>query len=197
MSKLSTTAPGASENATSPSETISVVEKTVAKKAVTKKPAVAKKTVAKPAAKKPVAKPVAKKPVAKPVAKKPAAKKGKPAKRVVDNSKRDHSKVKVNGVVLTKGRAVLTMVQELAPKKTLAELRTSFPDEMIKNYGVIQPIKEAGKRANRFYMKKEDLITTKDGKIAAVCSQLSLTTIKPIIAKAKTMGLTVSIVPAK
>lgn len=197
MTKVSTS-PGASENGNS---TVTAETPATSTESSTESPKTVKavKAKVKPAAKKSVAKkPAAVKPAAKKAPVKPAKGKKSPAKRTVDNSNRDHSKVKVNGVVFTKGRAVLTMVKEIAAKKTLAELRTAFPDELIQNYGVIQPVKniaDAAKREKRFYMNKEDLITTKDGKTAAVCNQWNLSRIKSILPKAKSLGLTVSIVP--
>ena len=179
--------------------------KTPAKKVAVKKVAVkasAKKTPAKPAA--PVKTPVAKKAPVKSAAKVPAKKavkapaKKTPAakkeKRSADNSNRNFGRIKVDGEILSKGRAVRAVIASFVEKKkpTLAQLQSAFSNDLMKNYGIIQEIGKARKYSmngkDRFFVKKEDLITTKDGKTVAVCNQFSTENVKPFIKHAKTLG---------
>ena len=77
-------------------------------------------------------------------------------------------------------------------KPTLAQLQAAIPNELMKNYGIIQEVGKARKYSmngkNRFFVNKEDLITTKDGKTVAVCNQFSTENVKPFIKHAKTLG---------
>lgn len=158
------------------------------------------KAVAKPAKK------AVKKAVAKPAAKKPAVKSTKPAKksadkRTADNFNRNFGRIKVNGETLSKGRAVHAVIAAhiAAKKPTLAQLKTSFPDELLKNYGIIQELAKAKKYSvngkTRYFVNKEDVLTTKDGKSIAVSNQFSTENVKPFIKHAKTLGFIMT--PAK
>ena len=197
------------------------VKKVAVKKAVVKvadvKPAkkvIAPKAKAVPAKKAPVkvAKPAAKKvaPVkakvtkvaakpAKKVAPVKAAKKSVTAeKRTADNFDRNFGRLKVNGNVLSKGRAVLAVVAGYneAKKPTLAQLKDAFPDALLKNYGIIKEATAARKYSSngktRYFVAAEDLIKTKDGKTIAVCNQFSTENVKPFIKHAKTLGFTMT-----
>lgn len=178
--------------------------KKVAKKA-TAKPAVkkVKPTAKKPTVKKPAAKPAAKKAPVKKVVKTPAKKSGKAEVRHADNSNRNFGRIKVGAETLSKGRAVHAVVVAFVDKKkpTLAQLQTAFSPDLLKNYGIIQEIGKAKKYSingkNRFFVGKEDLITTKDGKTVAVCNQFSTDNVKPFIKHAKTLGFTMTPVAGK
>jgi pyruvate/2-oxoglutarate dehydrogenase complex dihydrolipoamide acyltransferase (E2) component len=180
--------------ATKPAAKKAPAKKTVAKKAP------AKKAPAKPAVKKAPAKPAAKTP-----AKKAPAKKS--GKRSANNFDRNFGRIKVGTETFSKGRAVHAVIVAFVEKKkpTFAQLKTEFGDELaaemkIKNYGIIQEIGKARKYSiggkNRFFINKEDLITTKDGKIVAVCNQVSNDSMKPFIKHVKTVGFTMTPVAA-
>jgi hypothetical protein len=168
----------------------------VAKDQSSKKPAkkAAVKKASKPAKK--AAKPAKK--VVKAKASKPAKKSAKPSKRTADNFNRNFGRIKVNGETLSKGRAVHAVVAAHIEKKkpTLAQLKATFPDELLKNYGVIQEIGKARKYSvngkTRYFVNKEDVLTTKDGKSIAVCNQFSTENVKPFIKTAKTLGITMT-----
>lgn len=167
----------------------------------TAKPAAAKKAVKKAPAKAVVAKKApakkAVKPAAKPAKKNPAKKE----KRTANNFERNFSRIKVLGETLSKGRAVRAVIAAYVEKKkpTVAQLKSEFPDELLKNYGVIQEIGKARKYSvngkTRYFVNKEDVIQTKDGKTIAVCNQFSTENIKPFMKHAKTLGFTMT--PAK
>ena len=190
------------------------VKKVAVKKAVVKvadvKPA--KKVIA-PKAKTVPAKKVAKKVAPVKVAK--AAKKVAPAKvapkaskksvvaedkRTADNFDRNFGRLKVNGTVLSKGRAVLAVVAGYneAKKPTLAQLKDAFPESLLKNYGIVKEAAAARKYSSngktRYFVAPEDLIKTKDGKVVAVCNQFSTENVKPFIKHAKTLGFTMTAV---
>lgn len=179
-------------------------EKAPAKKAAIKKVPVkkipAKKNVAAPAKKIPAKKTPAKVAVKKAVVKTPA-KKTVVVARTADNFNRDFSRYKVNGDVLSKGRAVLAMILDYVAKKkpTLAQLKQAFPDTLLKNYGVIADLSKARKYnvngKSRYFMNKADVIVTKDGKSVVVSNQWSTENIKPIVKHAKTLGFIMT--PAK
>lgn len=192
-----------------PNAKSSVAKKVTAKKVEAKKTP-AKKATVKPAAKtpakkapvKPAAKTPAKKAVKAPVKKTPA-KKGKAEKRTADNSNRNFGRIKVGGETLSKGRAVLAVIASFVEKKkaTLAQLNAAFDNGLMKNYGLVQEIGKARKFSmngkDRFFVKKEDLITTRDGKTIAVCNQVSDANIKPIIKCAKALGFIMTPVAGK
>ncbi len=179
--------------------------------AVVKTPAVKTKKVAKPhipgvtvqkdqtvkKKKSASSKKIAKKAVAKKAVKKTAkkiTKKSAKSKRTADNFNRNFGRLKVNGEVLSKGRAVHAVVSAVVAKKkpTFAQLKATFPDELLKNYGIIQEIGKARKYSvngkTRYFVGKGDTITTKDGKTVAVCNQFSTENVKPFIKHAKTLG---------
>ena len=155
----------------------------------------AAKKAAKPAVKK-TAKPAKKS--AKPAVKAKASKPAKSSKRTADNFNRNFGRIKFDGETLSKGRAVHAVVAAHIEKKkpTLAQLKASFPDELLKNYGVIQEIGKARKYSvngkTRYFVNKEDVLTTKDGKSIAVCNQFSTENVKPFIKTAKTLGFTMT-----
>ena len=171
-----------------------------AKKASTKKPHV---KAAKPAKdQKPAKKSPAKKAPAKkaPAAKKksPAKKAAKPSKasskRTADNSNRNFGRIRFNGESMSKGRAVHAVVAAFVEKKkpTAAALKAAFPDELLKNYGIVREIGQARKYnvngKSRYFTGSEDVIKTKDGKQFAVCNQFSTENIKPFMSAARKHG---------
>jgi hypothetical protein len=144
--------------------------------------------------------------VAKPAKVVTAKKAVKPSKKAADkrtanNFDRDFGRFKVNGEVLSKGRAVHAVIAAhiTAKKPTLAQLKASFPDELLKNYGIIQELSKAKKCSingkTRYFVNKEDVLNTKDGKSIAVSNQFSTENIKPFIKHAKTLGYVMT--PAK
>ncbi len=207
--------PKTEANAEVPTE--APVAKTAPKKVAAKKKAPAKKTVVKKAATKKVAKKAPAKEVAakKEVAVKAPVKKAAPKKAVaktapkktvmsktkqsVNNFDRNFARIKFDGQELSKGRAVHAVVAKFMadnPKTTAADLKAKFPDELLKNYGIVQEAAKARKYSiagkTRFFVAKEDLLTTKDGKQMCVCNQFSTENVKPFMKHAKGLGYTMS-----
>lgn len=120
------------------------------------------------------------------------------ATRTADNFNRNFNRYKVNGEVLPKGRAVLAAITTFVEKKkpTLQQLKTAFPDELIPNYSLISEIGKARKYningKTRFFVKKEDILITKDGKQVVICNQITEENLKPIIKQAKAQGVTIA-----
>lgn len=123
---------------------------------------------------------------------KPEILKKRKEKRTANNFDRNFSRIKFNGEMLSKGRAVNAVVADYVEKKkpTLAQLKVAFPDDLIKNYGIIQEVVKARKYSingkTRYMMN--DVIKTKDGKTIVTCNQVTTDNIKPIIKCAKTLG---------
>lgn len=202
-----------SNDTTASTETKSVKPAKPAKKSAPKKPHVTKPAAKKPAAKKPAKKTASKpskkavKPVKVKKASKPAKKASKPAakkpakkagKRTADNFDRNFGRIRFNGESYSKGRAVHAVITAYAEKKkpTAAQLQSAFPDELLKNYGIVREASKArqynvnGK--TRFFVDSADLIKTKDGKSFAVCNQFSTENVKPFIKHAKSLGFTMT-----
>ncbi len=100
---------------------------------------------------------------------------------------------------LSKGRLAVAIVKAFVGKNksaTLAKVREIFPDEIVKNYCVVQPLAEAKKKSvasgrDRYFMDADSQITLKDKKVIVVTSQISVNEIKPIIAIARKLGMTI------
>ena len=100
---------------------------------------------------------------------------------------------------LSKGRLAVAIVKAYVSKNknvTVAKVKEVFPDEIVKNYCVVQPLAEAKKKSvasgrDRYFMDADSLITLKDKKVIVVTSQISVNEIKPIIAIARKLGMTI------
>ena len=130
---------------------------------------------------------------------------GEPRKdKVVSTGKRDFTKYILiysgeKTVPLSKGRLAVAIVKAYVSKNknaTLANVKEVFPDEIVKNYCVVQPLAEAKKKSvasgrDRYFMDADSLITLRDKKVIVVTSQISVNEIKPIIAIARKLGMTI------
>jgi len=105
----------------------------------------------------------------------------KPAREKGD---RDRKTYKFMGEEHGKGKLVLAIIKyhvEKNPKITAQQLKGFFPDQLLKGYGIIRVLSEAqeiSKTHKRFFLKEEQLVKVKDGKMA-VCNQFSAENIKP------------------
>jgi len=96
-----------------------------------------------------------------------------------------------NGKDLHKGKLVHAIVNEFVSTHQdadLTELKKVFSDELLPVYGIIAPQKVAAKKAKRYFMKKDQLISLKDGTKVAVCSQFSTSNIQPFLKIARNLG---------
>jgi len=94
---------------------------------------------------------------------------------------RDTTVFVFEGKTYGKGPFVLAMARRIAadnPNMGVEDLRKKLPDSFMRSYGVIQRVDQA--REKRFFLKKEQLITCKDG-VIAVCSQWGKDNIIPLV----------------
>jgi hypothetical protein len=103
----------------------------------------------------------------------------------VDKSGRDVSTYEFDGEHLRKGRLVLKIIQRFVKenKAGLKEIQELFPNEIVKPYGLTQPLLDAKKisgKRDRFFMKDGDQIITPDGPIC-VSNQITKERVENII----------------
>ena len=107
---------------------------------------------------------------------------------------RDSRKFKFNNEEYGKGPLVFAVVRQYVadnPRTTINKLREVFPDELLHRFGIFQEIREAKKLSGdrpRFFMKDEQKIKLKDGKVVVVCNQFTAENIKPFLKAAKALG---------
>lgn len=105
--------------------------------------------------------------------------KKKDTKKFQKTSKRDTSKFKFNGSISGKSEIVRLIVHQYVkdhPSTTYAKLKTIFPDELFKTYGVFQAKSAAvkvSKERPRFFLNDDHLIRLKDKSIIAITNQVS------------------------
>jgi hypothetical protein len=97
-----------------------------------------------------------------------------------------------NGQSFHKGKLVDTIIREYVKEKnpTLAELKSVFPDSLLKTYGIFQEINTAKEKPGRYFTHKS--ITLNGGKRIAVCNQWTSENIQPVLAVAKKLGYKVT-----
>lgn len=96
---------------------------------------------------------------------------------------KDHTK---SGVVL----AVVKAYVDNNPGITLAQLKTAFPDTLLRRFGIVQEISksvEIAKGGARYFTKESQQIKLADC-IAVVCNQITAENIKPFLAEANKLG---------
>ena len=103
----------------------------------------------------------------------------------VDKSGRDVSTYEYQGQRLRKGRLALRIIQSFVRenKAGLKEIQQLFPNEIVRPYGFVQPLKEAKKisdKRDRFFIKEQDQIATPDGPIC-VSNQITKERVENII----------------
>lgn len=103
---------------------------------------------------------------------------------------RDFTQYIFEGVQRSKSRTLLAIISKYVqdhPETTIKKLREKFPDSLLKSYGVFQPVKEAEKKPQRFFLKEQERIKLADGEVA-VCNQVSTVILVPVIMIAKDLG---------
>lgn len=114
------------------------------------------------------------------------------------NFGRDFSKYKFDGQEYRKGKLVLAIVKRFVsdnPGCSFKKLHETFPDDLVKNYGVFTDFKRA-RKANeggkvRYQTQSDQKIVLKDGDVA-VTNQIGKHNIDGIIAVAKKLGYKIS-----
>jgi len=106
---------------------------------------------------------------------------------------RDNSTFKYNGADFKKGPLVRQIISDhVAANKgiTYKKLKESFPDELLRRFGVFQDedtARELSGARDRYFFKPEHLIKLKD-KTIAVCNQWTAANIRPFLQAAKQLG---------
>jgi hypothetical protein len=119
-------------------------------------------------------------------------------KRTADNFNRDFNRIKFDGKDYPKGRLVLAVIKKYVAEKnpTAAQLRAAFPDTLLPNYGIVRDVAVAKKATvhgkKRYFLKSDQTIRCKDGRVIAVANQFSSENIKPFIEHVKTLGYSVA-----
>lgn len=114
----------------------------------------------------------------------------KPSKEKGD---RDRSGFSFNGEQYGKGPLVLAILREHVranPKITFDLLKKTFPDELLKGYGIFQSYEKAieiSKVRKRFFLNDSQLVRLKDKNIA-ICNQFSSDNIMPFLGHARKLG---------
>lgn len=105
---------------------------------------------------------------------------------------RDLTTYKFEGIEYNKGRLAHAVVSQYAKDKrpSLKGLLEIFPDEIIRPYGLVKPIKEAkeiSKDRLRFFIKPEEEIKIRDCSVA-VSNQWTRDRMERLLAISKTLG---------
>lgn len=118
----------------------------------------------------------------------PAVKKDPNAPRI-----RDRRGYEFNGEVYGKGPLVLAVIRhhvENNPDINYNKLKSAFPDELLKSYGIFKRLdqaQEASKKRKRYFLKETQLVSVGDCKVA-VCNQFTSSNIGAFLEKAREMG---------
>ncbi len=118
--------------------------------------------------------------------------KDEPKEKVKKKTGRDLTTYKFNGNEYNKGRLAHAIVAQAAKDKRfgLKGALDIFPDELIRPYGMIKPIKEAkemSKERQRFFIKPEEEIKLRDCSIA-VSNQWTPDRMEKLLVIAKKLG---------
>ena len=131
-----------------------------------------------------------------PVEVKPKKKTKVPTDEVKLKTTRDITKYVFNGNSYGKGPLLLAVVKHLVSTNreyTLPDLQKTFPDEMIRPYGVIKELRKAKLTSSggrdRFFLKQHQLINTADKKVVAVSNQVGAIAFEKLMAIFKTLEL--------
>lgn len=138
--------------------------------------------------------PRAAKPVKDPKIKKgPVVKLPKASKSHKEKGDRDRTGYTFEGESYGKGPLVLAILRKHVlsnPKTTYDSLKKTFPDDLLKGYGIFQSYERAmeiSKVRKRFFLNDNQLIRLRDKNIA-ICNQFSSDNILPFLAHARKLG---------
>lgn len=117
----------------------------------------------------------------------------KEAQRAADRSSKDKTEYQFLGKIHNKRQLVLSIVKhylETNPSTTFEQLREVFPDKIHPSFGVVtlfEKVRETVKSI-RYFVREDQLLTTGDNQIIAVCNQWGIGNISSIISIAKNLG---------
>ena len=106
---------------------------------------------------------------------------------------RDNTKFEFQGEFFGKGpyvRIIVATYMEKHPETTIVELKSIFPDALLKRFGIFQNVekaKEISGKTPRYFLKPDQIIIVGEEKIA-VCSQFTAENIKPFLEVSKKLG---------
>ncbi|MGB1039969.1 MAG: hypothetical protein ACPGVD_03785 [Flavobacteriales bacterium] len=98
-----------------------------------------------------------------------------------------------NKVVLSKSQCVLQIVTRYVEQQqpTLAQLKETFPDKIVSQFGVIKTLKEAqglSQSRKRFHLKDHQILKTSDNHQVAVTNQWTQDRFRQLLEIAETLG---------
>lgn len=108
------------------------------------------------------------------------------------------SGIRFLGKDYTKSGVVLAVVKayvEDNPGITIDDLKSAFPDSLLRRFGIVQEIKksaEIAKGGARYFTKESQQIKLADC-VAVVCNQITADNIKPFLAEANKLGYEVTV----
>jgi hypothetical protein len=109
-------------------------------------------------------------------------------------TERDFTKYMFEGAAYGKGRLVMAVVQKFVQDKqpTLEQVNAAFPANLQGSLGVVTSADQARvietRDRPRHFMEQDELLTTSDGHLLAVCSQWKVGNIGQFIERAKELG---------
>ena len=97
-----------------------------------------------------------------------------------------------NKVALSKSQCALQIVTQYFEKQPkLAQLKETFPDKVVSQFGIVKTLKEAlglSQLRSRYHLKDHQILTTSDDKKVAVTNQWTQDRFKQLLEIAETLG---------
>lgn len=124
-----------------------------------------------------------------------------PAESVTDKKKpvakeKHTGKFVFNKVALSKSQCSLQIVTQYFEKQpTLPQLKETFPDNVVSQFGIVKTLKEArglSQLRSRYHLKDHQILTTSDGHQVAVTNQWTQDRFQQLLEIAKTLGYKVT-----
>ncbi len=116
----------------------------------------------------------------------------------IQKSGRDMTKYIFRIKTYSKSQCVLAVIKEFNETKrpTFNQIKEVFPDSIISRFGIVKPLNQAKKLSiggPRYFMKDEQLLTSSDGIVFAVCNQWTLQRLLNFIDVAEKLGYKITI----
>ena len=98
-----------------------------------------------------------------------------------------------NKVTLSKSQCALEIVTQHVEKQkpTLAQLKETFPDKVVSQFGIVKILKDAkllSKQRKRYHLKDHQILTTSDNHQVAVTNQWTQDRFQQLLEIAETLG---------
>lgn len=124
----------------------------------------------------------------------PELKTGEKVEKKKPVAKEKHTgKFVFNKAALSKSQCALQLVTQYVEKQkpTLIQLKETFPDKIISQFGVVKTLKEAqglSQSRSRYHLKDHQILTTSDDKKVAVTNQWTQNRFQQLLEIAETLG---------